>query len=286
MRDSLFNGRSTLNGIDDGSEHGEDDAAVHKEDAKRHRAAIEAWECRERGGQQMPAVYDGEPKQHEREAGHEQRRGNLAGKDDVNGATVVVAHDERADAQVDIAANNEHADPDGKLAADYQAQHAGKQQCTVADGVHNLAEPRDRFGHAGNLTVHPVGGGRDGIDDDGDNAVVIRHKQVQEDQREDQAREGNEIGDREDLIRRVIGSADKLLFDLLFDAHRTPPLVNDKTFDTIPVLAMSIQREHKESRHEDGIGRDFYRFCVHQPPNIPNMSFLEAGVQVFVAQTN
>ena len=60
---------------------------------------------------------------------------------------------------------------------------------------------------------------------------------------------GNEIGDRKDLIRRVIGGADKLLFDLLFDAHRTPPLVNDKTFDTIPVLAMSIQREHRESRH-------------------------------------
>ncbi|MDY5471872.1 MAG: hypothetical protein SPF97_00125, partial [Collinsella sp.] len=74
---------------------------------------------------------------------------------------------------------------------------------------------------------------------------------------------------RENLIRRVIGGADKLLFDLLFDAHRTPPLVNDKTLDTIPVLAMSIQREHRESRHvEDGIGRDVYRFCVHQPPNM------------------
>ncbi|MDY5865363.1 MAG: hypothetical protein SPK12_08005, partial [Collinsella sp.] len=45
------------------------------------------------------------------------------------------------------------------------------------------------------------------------------------------------------------------LFDLLFDAHRTPPLVNDKTLDTIPVLAMSIQREHRESRHvEDAAG--------------------------------
>ena len=122
----------------------------------------------------------------------------------------------------------------------------------VADGIHNLAEPRDRFGHAGNLTVHPVGGSRDGIDDDRDDAIVIRHKQVQKYQREDQAREGNEIGDRKDLIRRVIGSADKLLFDLLFDAHRTPPLVNDKTFDTIPVPAMSIQRSHRESRHVEG----------------------------------
>ena len=68
----------------------------------------------------MPAVHDGEPKQHEREAGHEQCRGNLAGKDDVDGTPVVVPHGERADAQVDIAADNEHADPDGKLAADHE----------------------------------------------------------------------------------------------------------------------------------------------------------------------
>ena len=252
MRDRLFNGRPSLNGIDDGGEHGEDDAAVHKEDAEGNRAAVEAREYRERGGQQMPAVDDGEPKQHKREAGHEQCRGNLAGKDDVDGAPVVVTHDERADAQVDIAADNEYADPDGKLAADHETQHAGKQQRTVADGIHNLAEPRDRFGHAGNLAVHPVGGSRDGIDDNGDDTVVVRHKQVQEDEREDQARKGDEIGDRKDLIRRVIGSADKLLFDLLLDAHRTPPLVNDKTFDTIPVLAMSIQRGHRESRHVKG----------------------------------
>ena len=120
---------------------------------------------------------------------------------------------------------------------------------------HDLAEPRDRLGHAGDLTVHPVGGGGNGVDNDGDDAVVIRHKQVQKYQGEDQARKGDEIGDRKDLIRRVIGSADKLLFDLLFDAHRTPPLVNDKTFDTIPVPAMSIQRKHRESRHmEDATG--------------------------------
>lgn len=154
----------------------------------------------------------------------------------------------------------------------HQAQNARKQQRTVANGIHDLAEPRDRFGHAGNLTVHPVGGSRDGIDDNGDDTVVVRHKQVQENKREDQARKGNEIGDREDLIRRVIGSADKLLFDLLLDAHRTPPLVNDKTFDTIPVLAMSIQRKHRESRHmEDGIGQDVYRFCVRQPPNMSSI---------------
>ena len=126
MRHGLFNGRSTLNGIDDGGEHGEDDAAVHKEDAKRYWAAVEARECRERGGQQMPAIHSGKAQQHEREAGHEQRRRNLAGKDDVDGAAVIVAHDERADTQVYIATNDEHADPDGKLAADHQAQYAGK----------------------------------------------------------------------------------------------------------------------------------------------------------------
>ena len=215
----------------------------------------------------MPAIHSGKAQQHEREAGHKQRRGNLARKNYVDGTAMIAAHDERADSQVNIAADDEHADPDGKLAADYQAQHAGKQQCTVADGVHNLAEPRDRFGHAGNLTVHPVGGGRDGIDDDGDDTVVVRHKQVQEDQREHQAREGNEIGDRKDLIRRVIGGADKLLFDLLFDAHRTPPLVNDKTFDTIPVPAMSIQRKHRESRHvEDVAGRHVEsHLCISAP---------------------
>ncbi|WP_418380335.1 hypothetical protein, partial [Adlercreutzia sp.] len=84
-----------------------------------------------------------------------------------------------------------------------------------------------------------------------------------------QARKGDEIGDRKDLIRRVIGSADKLLFDLLFDAHRTPPLVNDKTFDTIPVPAMSIQRKHRESRHVEGaFRRRGFRIRVHQPPNM------------------
>mgnify|MGYP000812227966 CR=1 FL=1 len=106
-------------------------------------------------------------------------------------------------------------------------------------------------------------------DNDGDDAVVVRHKQVQKYQGEDQARKGDEIGDRKDLIRRVIGSADKLLFDLLFDAHRTPPLVNDKTFDTIPVPAMSIQPSHRESRHVEGVvGGARPCICVHQPPNM------------------
>ena len=50
MRDGLFNGQPSLNGIDDSGEHGEDDAAIHKEDAEGHRAAVEARECRERGG--------------------------------------------------------------------------------------------------------------------------------------------------------------------------------------------------------------------------------------------
>ena len=200
----------------------------------------------------MQAVNNGETEQHEREAGHEQCSGNLSGKDDIDGATVIMTHDKRADAQIDVAANNEHADPDWQLSANHQPKYAGEQQRTVADGIHDLAEPRDSLGHAGDLTVHPVGRGGNGVDNDGDDAVVIRHKQVQKYQGEDQARKGDEIGDRKDLIRRVIGSADKLLFDLLFDAHRTPPLVNDKTFATIPVPAMSIQRKHRESRHEEG----------------------------------
>lgn len=178
----------------------------------------------------MQAVNNGETEQHEREAGHEQRCGNLSGKDDIDGATVIMTHDKRADAQIDVAANNEHADPDGQLSSDHQSKYAGEQQRTVANGVHDLAEPRDRLSHAGDLTVHPVGGGGNSVDNDGDDAVVIRHKQVQKYQGEDQARKGDEIGDRKDLIRRVIGSADKLLFDLLLDAHRTPPLVNDKNF--------------------------------------------------------
>ena len=180
-----------------------------------------------------------------------------------------MTHDKRADAQIDVAADNEHADPDGQLSADHQSQHAGEQQRAVANGIHDLAEPRDRLSHAGDLPVHPVGGGGNGVDNDGDDTVVIRHKQVQEYQGEDQARKGDEIGDRKDLIRRVIGSADKLLFDLLFDAHRTPPLVNDKTFDTIPVPAMSIQRKHRESRHVEGaFRRRGFRIRVHQPPNM------------------
>ncbi len=76
---------------------------------------LEAREGRERGGQQMPAIHSGKAQQHEREAGHEQRRRNLAGKHHVDGAAVIVAHDERADTKVDIATNDEHADPDGKL---------------------------------------------------------------------------------------------------------------------------------------------------------------------------
>ena len=122
--------------------------------------------------------------------------------------------------------------------------------------------------------IHPVGGGGDGINHDGDDAVVIRHKQVQKDEREDQARKGDEIGDREDLIRRVIGSADKLLFDLLFDSHRTPPLVNDKTFDTIPVPAMSIQRKHRESRHvEDAIRRGISHSCTSASKHVEKCRF-------------
>ena len=128
-----------------------------------------------------------------------------------------MTHDKRADAQIDVAANNEYADPDGQLSADHQSKYAGEQQRTVANGIHDLAEPRDRLSHAGDLTVHPVGGGGNGVDNDGDDTVVIRHKQVQKYQGEDQARKGDEIGDRKDLIRRVIGSADKLLFDLLFE---------------------------------------------------------------------
>ncbi len=61
----------------------------------------------------MQAVNNGEPEQHERETSHEQRCGNLSGKDDIDGATVIMTNDERADAQIDVAANNEHADPDG-----------------------------------------------------------------------------------------------------------------------------------------------------------------------------
>ena len=46
MRESLFNGHSALNGVDDSREHGEDHAAVHKEDAEGHRASVEAREGR------------------------------------------------------------------------------------------------------------------------------------------------------------------------------------------------------------------------------------------------
>lgn len=89
-----------------------------------------------------------------------------------------MAHDERADTQIDIATDDEYADPDGQLAAHHQTQNARKQERAVADGVHDFAEPRNRLGHAGDLSVHPVGGGGDGIDHDGDDAVVVRHKQV------------------------------------------------------------------------------------------------------------
>ena len=47
----------------------------------------------------MQAVNNGEPEQHEREAGHEQRCGNLSGEDNIDGATVIMAHDKRADAR-------------------------------------------------------------------------------------------------------------------------------------------------------------------------------------------
>lgn len=50
----------------------------------------------------MQSVNNGETEQHEREAGHEQRCRNLSGEDDVNGTRVVMAHDERAKAQVDV----------------------------------------------------------------------------------------------------------------------------------------------------------------------------------------
>ena len=75
----------------------------------------------------MQAVNNGEPEQHEREAGHEQCSGNLSGKDDIDGATVIMTHDKRADAQIDVAANNEHADPDWQLSANHQPKYAGEQ---------------------------------------------------------------------------------------------------------------------------------------------------------------
>ena len=36
-----------------------------------------------------------------------------------------MTHDKRADAQIDVAANNEYADPDGQLSADHQSEYAG-----------------------------------------------------------------------------------------------------------------------------------------------------------------
>ena len=65
MRDGLFNGHSALNRINDGGEHGEDHASVDKEDAERHRTPVKTRKRRKRGGQQVPAIDDGDAQQHE-----------------------------------------------------------------------------------------------------------------------------------------------------------------------------------------------------------------------------
>ena len=49
-----------------------------------------------------------------------------------------MTNDKRADAQIDVAANNEHADPDGQLSANHQSKYAGEQQRTVAMGSMTL----------------------------------------------------------------------------------------------------------------------------------------------------
>lgn len=98
--------------------------------------------------------------------------------------------------------------------ASHEANHAAKQQGTVDNGIEHFPKPADRLGHASDLTVEPVGRGGDGVDDECDIAVVIGNEEEEEDTGEDKARERNEVGDGEDLVRRVIGGADELLLDL------------------------------------------------------------------------
>ena len=62
----------------------------------------------------------------------------------------------------------------------------------------------------------------DGVDDQRDVAVFIRDEEIEEHERKHESRERDEVRDGENLVRRIVGSADKLLLDLFLETHVNP----------------------------------------------------------------
>ena len=193
MKLGLTDGAVALCRVDHGSDEREHDAEIDEVDTEGLSGAVEPGEDGAKFGEERGALDNGKAEQHEREAGHKERRCRLAGVDDVDGSLVVAMDDGVAAGKVGVARDDGDADPHGELGAPDKAEDAGEEQRSVDDGVEHFAEPAYGVRHTRNLAVEPVGGCRDRVDHQSDIAVEVGHEEVQEYDRENEAQKRDEV---------------------------------------------------------------------------------------------